>query len=243
MIASDLFSKEEIAALKGYLLHNLNLMPNSMDLYAHAFLHSSKTSGLSDCKHLSNERLEFLGDSILNMWTTYELYHRYLNVAEGVLSKRKSVLVSAPVLSEVCRTLGLEDYLNLSDADFKIGSQHRESIQANLVEALIGAISLDSDMDMAHDFLQKHIYPHWEKWLKSTELINYKSLLLEYTQSQEYSFSEYKLVSESGPDHLKEFTIEAWLNNTLEGVGVGSSKKRAEQKAAQEVCAKLGLNA
>lgn len=200
-----------------------------------AFKHRSFLAVTNESYNESNERLEFLGDSVLGQVTTDFLFHEYPNEPEGTLSQMKSVLVSRNVLSEICHELKLGEYLLIDKGEKKTGGKTRLSNLANLYEAIIGAMYLDGGYKPAEKFIKNSLLTHGEVILNKKKHYNYKSILLEYSQAKGYGNPLYKLINESGPDHNKYFIIEACINESHKANGEGRSKKLAEQNAARNL--------
>jgi len=200
-----------------------------------AFKHRSYLAITNESYIESNERLEFLGDSILGQATTDFLFHEYPQEPEGTLSQMKSVLVSRIVLSEICNKLGLGEFLLIDKGEKKTGGKKRLSNLANLYEAIIGAIYLDGGYKPAEKFINRTVLAHKNDILNKKRHYNYKSILLEYSQSKGFGSPLYKLSDESGPDHDKFFVIEVRINDDQVATGEGRSKKIAEQNAARNL--------
>ncbi len=192
---------------------------------------------------ISNERLEFLGDAVLGMVVTDELYHRFPSWSEGQLSKAKSYLVSREVLAHQAKKIALGDYLFLGSGEEKSGGRGRRSILSDAYEALLGAMYLDGGVDKVRRFMCQHLLKEVDRIARSTFYENYKSWLLEYFQGEEGKRPEYRILEETGPDHKKEFTVEVCIDGRVLGKGRGSSKKSAEQEAARRAVERLGLHA
>ena len=187
------------------------------------------------------ERMEFLGDSILGLIVAEELFVKFPKYSEGELSKLKSQIVSRIFLTMKARQIGLGNYIHLSSEAKESGGQNSSSIISDAMESLICAIYLDGYIQQARKFIKKIILKNFESAIKSSELINYKSILQEYTQSKYQSIPVYKIIQEKGPDHEKVFTIEVYINRKKIGVGKGSNKKETQQNAAKEACSVLNL--
>lgn len=181
-----------------------------------------------------NERLEFLGDSVLSIAVSEYLFKRFPSYDEGRLSKIKSQLVSRTSLVEWARDMDLGKYLFISLSEESTGGRNRDSILANAFEALIGAILLDAGFESARRFIVKHL----DKKKKLVEN-DYKSQLQETVQKRFKIPPEYEIVSETGPDHDKTFKISVRVKTHVLGHGTGKSKKEAEQAAAKEALRKL----
>ncbi len=193
-------------------------------------------------RHESNERLEFLGDAVLDFVIAEYFYHLFPGMVEGQLTKLRSVIVSGTSLVEAAKRIDLGEFLIVSDnEDRSRWTQPRSSILEDAFEALIGAIYLDGGVKPARTFVETHVLDNWRDIVKKDEYVNYKSLVLEYAQANSWDSPEYRLVEESGPDHSKRFVVEIFLNGESCGKGEGTSKKTAEQRAASAAATKLGL--
>ncbi len=180
----------------------------------------------------SNERLEFLGDAILNCLVTENIYKQYPEYSEGQLSKIKSLLVSRKILGEIAKSLGLGSFLIMGHSEKKAGGQKRLSIVSNAFEAVLGAIFLDGGIDRARKFLELFLFDGIEKFINDEDNINFKSNILEMSQGDGFGIPSYPLLSEEGPDHAKKFKVGIEIGGVRLGEGVGSNKKEAQQNAA-----------
>ncbi len=186
-----------------------------------------------------NERLEFLGDAVLEIVVTEYLYLNYPDTPEGELTNWRASLVNSKMLSVVASEVGLEDYLYLSKGESKDAkSKARQYILANAVEALIGAIYLDQGIEAASRFVHQHMLAKLEDILSNELYLDPKSRFQEKAQETSKTTPHYKVLSESGPDHAKTFEVGLYLDNELVAKGKGSSKQDAQVKAA-----KAGLKA
>lgn len=190
---------------------------------------------------MSNERMEFLGDAVLGFIVTDELYHKFPEGNEGDLTKAKSMLVSRESLAKQGEKVELGKYLILGRGEERSGGRTRRSILSNAYEALLGAIYLDGGIEPVRDLIRQDLLKDLNKLVSSRFQHNYKSWLLEYIQARGNSCPEYIVLSESGPDHEKIFTVEVRVDNDVMGQGRGPSKKRAEKAAAREAIKQLGL--
>lgn len=180
-----------------------------------------------------NERLEFLGDAVLELVVTEYLYNNYDN-EEGELTTWRSALVNGDSLSQVATTLGIEAYLYLSKGESKdANSKARRTILADAMEAVIGAIYLDFGWDAAKDFILKHIIVHLKEILEKRLYLDPKSRFQESAQSTLSVTPSYKVLSEEGPDHQKMFRIGVYLGKELVAEGEGASKQEAQVAAAE----------
>ena len=186
-----------------------------------------------------NERMEFLGDSVLSVISAEFLYRKFPDMPEGQLSKLRSSLVCTASLSGFARQIGLGDYLRLGKGEILTGGNNRSSILEDAFEALIAAIYLDSGLEAA----RQHIVKFLETELENHQINfkDYKSRLQEVIQQNPDSNLSYHITGESGPDHNKEFEAEVCLDSNVIGKGKGKSKKQAEQEAAREALQLMGL--
>lgn len=181
-----------------------------------------------------NERLEFLGDAVLDLAVSHLLMELFPDAEEGDLSKYRAMVVDEGGLCQVARALGLGEYLLLGKGEDQSGGREKPSILANTMEALIGAIYLDTGFDRAMTIIRRLFWPLLEP-LGSEEMIHdFKSLLQEYTQKAYKSLPAYRLDKESGPSHNKTFEVILSLKGEVLSRGEGKSKKEAEQNAARE---------
>jgi len=190
----------------------------------------------------SNERLEFLGDAVLGMIVTENLYNEFARASEGDLTRRKSYLVCRERLAEAARHLELGKFVTLSAGEQSSGGRRRDSILADTFEAVIGAIYLDGGYIAAEAFIRTKLLDMHKQELGGTFFNNYKSCLLEYAQGRGEGTPVYTVIAEQGPDHEKIFTIEVQIENKVLGKGSGNSKKKAEQEAAHRALDLLKLD-
>lgn len=199
-----------------------------------ALTHKSSIKSENDPLGLqSNERLEFLGDAVLDFLVTEELFLRYTDQAEGNLSKMKSLIVSRKILGIIADRIKLESYVIKGRSEKKNSKSRKSSIGSNAFEALLGAVYLDSDSDTVRLLLARLLYPSIELFLKDADNGNYKSRILELSQGKGLGIPQYPLLKEVGPDHLKQFTVAVEVNGVQMGVGTGKNKKEAQQEAAR----------
>lgn len=181
-----------------------------------------------------NERMEFLGDSILSAVVAEYLYDKYHADDEGRLSQLKSQLVSRINLGKWAKNIDLGEYIYISKGEEASGGRKRESLISNTFEALIAAIYIDGGFEPAKKFICTHLDTH-----RRVVINDAKSKLQEYIQSEYKALPEYKIVGESGPDHEKIFEVGVFFKKTLLGSGAGKSKKEAEQAAAKKALKKI----
>lgn len=189
----------------------------------------------------TNERLEFLGDSILGLVITEELYQKYPEAAEGELAKLRAAVVNARALAEVAREIGLGEFLLLGRGEEITGGRDKSSILADSLEAVLGAIYLSHGLDKTARVILKLFSPIIENSIDLGAALDWKTSLSEVTFAKKLGGVDY-LISESGPDHDKQFTAKVIVNGEEFGTGIGKSKKTAEQNAAKEAFEKLSKN-
>ena len=182
----------------------------------------------------SNERLEFLGDSVLGLVTSEFLYRRHPDEHEGQLTKTKSLLVSKAILSRRALRMGLGRYVLMSHSEIESGGRQRLSILADAFEAVLGAIYLDQGFETARTFVHNHLLADSDEIVADKRHTNYKSHLQEYVQSTYRTHPVYRIRSEYGPDHSKHFMVEVMVGRRTLGEGRGPNKKEAEQAAARD---------
>lgn len=196
---------------------------------------------------VSNERLEFLGDAVLDLVVAEYLYKNFPHNEEGDLTKFRSILVNKRFLAERAKVLKLNEFILASYTALKSIEEGYDAILADAYEAVIGAIFLDSGYTAAKEFINEEIFVKLDvKWLDQFDE-NHKSKFLEYAQAHTDFIPEYNVIKQEGPEHNKLFTVEVYLNNRSLGIGKGKSKKQAEQEAAKnalqnlDVIEKMGL--
>lgn len=201
-------------------------------LFTKAMIHSSYANEKHLPKYECNERLEFLGDAVLELVSSEFLFHNNPKLPEGELTKTRASMVCEPALAFCARDLDLGEYLLLGKGEDATGGRKRESVTSDAMEALIGAIYLDGGFANAKEFIHRFVLnnvEHMQLFYDS------KTILQEIVQGDEHSGKlEYVLVDESGPDHNKNYTVEARIGNKSYGCGEGHTKKAAEQEAAYQ---------
>ena len=207
------------------------------ELLHRALSHSSYVNERQN-EHQSNERLEFLGDSVLGFITAEYYYSQFKAYPEGDLTKLRAAMVCEKSLCVFAREIGLGEYLLLGKGELCTGGRERPSIQADAFEALIAAIYLDGGIDEARRFVLRFVR---KAAAAPGAFHDYKTKLQEIIQKNPEESVEYVHVGESGPDHDKRFTVEVHLNSNIIGRGVGKSKKLAEQEAAHEALTLMGI--
>jgi ribonuclease-3 len=219
------------------LENKINIKFQNKDLLATALTHRSYLNENRSYKLSHNERLEFLGDAVLELVTTEYLYQNYAN-PEGELTNLRSALVNYRLLAEIARAVGIEGYILLSRGEAKDTGRARQVILANALEALIGAIYLDQGMTEARKFIETFILDKLPKIMESQAYLDPKSQLQEIIQDKMAITPTYKVLSESGPDHAKTFVVGVYVDDRLVGQGAGPSKQDAEVEAAKDALAR-----
>ena len=206
------------------------------DLFKNAMIHSSYANEKHLPKYECNERLEFLGDAVLELVSSEFLFHNNPKVPEGELTKTRASMVCEPALAFCARELDLGDYLLLGKGEDATGGRKRESVTSDAMEALIGAIYLDGGFTNAKEFIHRFIL----KDLENKKLFyDSKTILQEIVQANFKDAISYHLIGEEGPDHNKTFRVAVHIGKEEYGVGAGRTKKAAEQEAAYVTILKL----
>jgi ribonuclease-3 len=233
---ADLDGPEHIPALErkiGYRFRNKAII-------VEALTHRSTLGELKPGEEaITYERLEFLGDSVLALITTDFLVRNFPEENEGQLTQKKSLLVSKPVLSKKAESINLKEHVILSDNAFRGGVHGQDSIQAAVLEAIIGGIYIDGGLEMARRMVERVVLIDIDTILDHTDHVNYKSHLQEWTQSRYKTYPKYRIKSTTGPEHDKVFVVEVVVGHNVSGKGRGKSKKDAEQMAAKEALRRL----
>ncbi len=207
----------------------------NQDLLTNALTHRSALNEHLSTSIESNERLEFLGDAVLELAATKFLFAAMPNEQEGMLTAYRSALVKTTTLAEVANELGLGDKLFMSKGEEASGGRQNIGLLANTVEAVIGAIYLDQGFEAAYSFIETTIFPRLDEIKEKKLYKDAKSQLQELVQSKGLSAPEYLVIDESGPDHDRQFTIKVLVDGLEAGRGKGKSKQLAQQAAAQYV--------
>ena len=210
---------------------------NNKALINQAFTHSSYVNEHKKDNAHDNERLEFMGDAVLQLFSARRLYDIEPPLKEGLMSTRRSNLVCEKMLAVVAREFGLNRFLKLGQGEEKSGGRDRDSIIADMTEAFIGAVYLDTDTDNAFKLLDLLFDKHIEEIDEST--YDYKTKLQEYVQSDSKRTISYELVYAKGPSNKPEFKMAVKIDGLIYGYGVGSSKKEAQKMAAKDALEKM----
>jgi len=229
--AADAFGFGRFQRIIGYRFRDTALLK-------HAMTHKS-VAGQGDALGLrSNERLEFLGDSVVNCLVTEYLYDTHPDKSEGQLSKIKSLIVSRKILGEVAQGLSMGEFLLMSAAEEKSGGRVRASTVSNAFEAVSGAIYIDGGLGAVRKFLERCLFGRIAGFLEDESNVNYKSKILEISQRDGFGIPRYVTTDAAGPDHAKQFSVKILIGGVEMGEGTGLSKKIAQQIAAQTACEK-----
>lgn len=220
---------------KGFseLAKKLDLKFKQPQLLQQAFIHRSYLNENRGCPLDHNERLEFLGDAVMELIVTEYLYLNYPN-PEGELTNWRSSLVNGNMISKIARRLGFENYLYLSRGESKDTGRARDLILANSFEAVVGAVYLDQGFESAKQFIHKNLLTELPAIISGKLFIDPKSSFQELSQEKTGVTPAYKVLQESGPDHDKHFTVGAFIGDEQVGVGEGPSKQAAQITAAED---------
>ncbi|MDP2090713.1 MAG: ribonuclease III [Candidatus Gracilibacteria bacterium] len=216
------------------LLNNLDIKFNDISHYILAFIHRSVVNEKPDYTPEHNERLEFLGDAVLELVITNNLFRDYPKKTEGELTDIRSALVRGTNLAKTAKNLNFADYLVLGKGEELTGGRKNDYLLANVVESIIGAIYIDLGIDVATIFINKNIYPYVNDIIENNLVKDYKTTIQEHAQAVFEITPNYIVLSESGLDHDKTFEVGVYLGDKMIGKGTGSSKKKAQEKAAQD---------
>lgn len=220
---------KELEKKIGYDFRDFSLLKTAM-------MHSSYTNERHLEKYRCNERLEFLGDAVLELVSSEFLFRESPRVSEGELTKTRASMVCEPSLAMCARDIGLGDYLLLGKGEEATGGRKRDSITSDAMEALIGAIYLDGGFTSAKEFIHRFVLTDLED---KKLFYDSKTILQEMVQADRNREISYRLVGEKGPDHNKSFSVEVLIGGDVYGAGQGRTKKAAEQQAAYEAILKL----
>ena len=227
--------------LKDFAKNNLQVHFADITVLEEAFTHSSY---LNEHKYQclsSNERLEFLGDAVINMAVAEELFIKYPDQNEGGLSKMRSLLINGSTLATVAKNIGIAPHIRVGKGEIPVKSQFKETILENALEAIIGAIVIDRGYLIAKSFTLRVLSEYLEGVTDSLVSRNPKVVLQEWLQKNRRILPEYKLVREIGKDPHKTFEIHVSVSGKVQGIGTGHSKIDAEKQAAQSAIAKLSI--
>lgn len=229
-------SIEEFEKVIGYTYKNKKLLETA--LVHSSYANETKARGIhTEC----NERLEFLGDSVLSIIVSDYLFHRFPELPEGDLTRIRASAVCEKTLAKLALDLNLGDYMRLGRGEIMSDGRRRPSILADAFEALLASMYIDSgSREAVEKFLMPRVAPEIKQFIENGKNKDYKTLLQQIVQQEQGERLVYVLVGESGPDHDKLFTVEARLNSNVIGHGKGKSKREAEQMAAKEALVLFG---
>lgn len=220
------------------LERSIGVQIKNAGLYREALTHKSAVRFRAAAK--SNERMEFLGDSVLSLVITKYLYDRYPEASEGLLTRLRTKIVSGTMLSKLSEKLGLHDMVMMNARAQTAGWNHNSRIKEDLFEAIVGAIYLDHGLPAARDFIIRLLEENVD-WRDVHEDTNYKDALMRTTQFMSWELPTYCVVGTSGPDHSKRFTVKVLIQGREVGTGTANSKKNAEQHAAKRALDTLNI--
>jgi ribonuclease-3 len=221
------------------VVERLGLPVRDIDLVEQALIHSSWLHEHPDAAKGHNERLEYLGDAVVNLTMSEALYRRHPFEDEGGLSARRAAIVSTAGLARLAGRIELGELLLLGEGESQRSGRRRPSLLASSFEALTGALYLDLGFEPVRDWLIRLASVELDREAPITSLKSPKSRLQEYTQRRSGARPEYRLLDATGPDHEKEFRVEVWVDGEVLGVGSGPSRREAETQAAAEAIARI----
>lgn len=220
------------------LERKLGITFRNPELLRQAFTHSSYVNEHRMTASRDNERLEFLGDAVLELTVSEFLFAKYPDRTEGELTKQRASIVCEPSLVTFAETLHFGEYVLLGKGEEMTGGRTRPALLADVFESFVGALYLDQGLDAVQSFLRSHMFPSIA-WEGRPQIVDYKTQLQELIQQHGTGNLEYRIVDERGPAHEKEFLAEVWMEDRLLGRGTGRSKKEAEQQAAAQALVRL----
>lgn len=218
------------------LEQKINYTFKDFSLLQQAMMHSSYTNEKHLPKYRCNERLEFLGDAVLELVSSEYLFQESAHTPEGELTRTRASMVCEPSLALCARDIGLGDYLLLGKGEEATGGRYRDSVTSDAMEALIGAVYLDGGFTSAKEFIRRFVLTDLED---KKLFYDSKTILQEMVQAKKCGDISYHLIGEEGPDHNKSFSVEVRIGETVFGGGKGRTKKAAEQQAAYQAILKL----
>ncbi|MFA1818602.1 ribonuclease III [Virgibacillus oceani] len=209
-----------------------NMKFKDHELIKQAFTHSSYVNEHRGKSFSDNERLEFLGDAVLELGVSQFLYRKHQDMPEGEMTKLRAAIVCEPSLYNFALSLHLGEYILLGKGEAQTGGRNRPALLADVFEAFLGAIYLDQGFDKVLEFMKIHVFPKITAGAFSHEM-DYKTQLQELVQQVRNQFAEYRIVDEKGPAHDKTFIAQVIIKDKVSGIGEGRTKKEAEQRAAK----------
>jgi len=230
---SRLLSRDKKASLADKIYRLFPYRFQDPDLLNQAFLHASAINPETQTRDDSYERLEFLGDAVLELVVSRFLFYKFPDYSEGKLTQMRSKLVNRTTLSKVSTKLGFGDLMILGRGGEKDNLRTLHSVLSDLYESFTGALYLDGGFQVASDFIHQTLLINHHKYIPAQDTQNYKGRLYEYCQKNSLSEPIFKVISENGPEHGKEFEISVIINGEVYGTGTGKNKKSAAQEAAR----------
>ncbi|AZP05217.1 ribonuclease III [Jeotgalibaca ciconiae] len=224
--------------IKDIIKKHYQIVFDNEDLLLEAFTHSSYVNEHRQLNLKHNERIEFLGDAVLEVVVSEFLFHQYPEWNEGKLTRLRAQIVCEPSLAAFAKECSFDQYIRLGKGEERMNGRHRPALLCDLFEAFIGALFLDKGMEAAKKFIYQVVLPKIKEDAFS-HAMDYKTLLQEELQKDGDIQIQYRTVLEEGPSHAKSFEIEVYANDKLLGTGKGTSKKSAEQNAAQMALKKI----
>jgi ribonuclease III len=221
------------------LEHRLGIAFRDKSLLQRALTHRSYINEHPEFPLEDNERLEFLGDAVLDFMTGEYLYHRFPELREGLLTSLRSALVRRDTLARFAQQLRLGEYLLMGHGEIETGGRNRPATLCAAFEALVGALYLDQGLESVYKLVEPLIAPQVARTLKEHTHKDAKSLLQELAQARTHQTPRYRTIAETGPDHAKEFTVQVSIAGEVYGEGYGPNKQQAAQAAAQEALVRL----
>lgn len=228
-------SYNELQVILNYEFKDIQILKN-------ALTHSSYANENKNMKLSSNERLEFLGDSILSFIVSAYIFKNYPKLPEGEMTKVRASVVCEQTLKDISNLLGIGEYLQLGKGEEQTGGRKRSSILADAFEAIVGAIYIDGGLEVSKNFVLSKLEKLIMDSIKGTGMIDYKTTLQEELQKKGEVKIIYETVEESGPDHDKKFKVQVKCDEKVLGIGLGKSKKEAEQSAARDALEGNNIN-
>lgn len=223
----------------GKLQRELRVKFRRIELLEEALSHSSFVNELPDKNLPHNEKIEFLGDAVLELVISHELFQEYPQYSEGELTKLRAAVVRKTTLAKIAKRLDIGTYVLLGKGEEQGGGRKRNSLLADTMEAIIGAIYIDSGLKAARKFILDHFAEEIERLDQDHHKMDYKSILQEITQARFQTLPKYRVVGETGPPHDRIYEISLTIAKEPYGTGKGRNKKEAQQKAARTALEKL----
>lgn len=223
-----------------FIFKIFHVQPKNLKLYQQALTHRSYLNETKDKNTKSFERLEFLGDAVLELYVSEIIFTKYSQMSEGDMTNLRSSVVKTQSLAQIAKEISLGNFLLLSKGEEESGGRENPSILADCFEALIAALNLDLGYQLTKKSLDLYFPLLIDQNFQNSQLKDYKSLLQEITQEKYKVSPFYEIVKSEGPDHRKVFTINVKLNNKSFGTGQGFSKQKAEEEAAKTALEKIG---